>query len=101
MTNGRMPNQERLLQQLIEDRKKFTEGKSDKVLRAYREFFTSELGRIILADLEVSYGGISLVPGYSDVTAFKEGRRSVVDDIRMVLKLAEAVDRMPPQNPGR
>lgn len=84
------PNQARLLQQLIEERDTFVKGSSRERLEAYLAVFTSAAGKIVLKDLKSSYGGISLTPGYPDVTAFREGRRSVADDIEAVVALAEA-----------
>lgn len=91
-----VPNQERLLQQLMAEREKFTRGATKEKLLAYKLCFESEPGRMVLVDLEASYTGISLTPGYPDVTAFKEGRRSVIDDIFTVLKLAETMGVAPP-----
>jgi len=92
----KVPNQERLLKAIASEREKLTQGSDKDKLLAYKLTFDSDPGRRVLADLEVSYGGISLTPGYPDVTAFKEGRRSVLDDIKAILRIAEALRIAPP-----
>ena len=99
---NKIPNQERLLQSIREEREKLTQGAEREKLVAYRQTFDSAYGVAVLADLEASYGGISLTPGYADVTAFKEGRRSVLDDIKTILKIAETLQIAPaPKDDGR
>ncbi len=90
-------NQQRLLQEIMEERDRLTQSSTKEKLEAYRITFTSPEGKKVLADLKASYCGISFVPGYADVTAFKEGRRSVADDIETTVALAiAAVDQSTP-----
>lgn len=96
MTAGRTPDRERIFQQLMSEREKFVGEKEGEVLLAYKLVFESGHGRIVLQDLERAYGGVTFTPGYPDVSAFKEGRRSVADDIRSMMKRAEALQVMPP-----
>jgi hypothetical protein len=96
MTMQRTPDRERILQQLLQEREKFVGDKEQEILLAYKLTFESAPGRIVLEDLERAYGGITFTPGYADVSAFKEGRRSVADDIRAMLKRAEVLGVMPP-----
>jgi len=81
-------NQQRLLQEIVAERDRLTRGATREKLEAYRLAFKTPEGKKVLADLKASYGGISFVPGYSDVTAFNEGRRSVADDIETILAMA-------------
>ena len=90
-------NQQRLLQEIMAERERITGGSTKEKIDAYRIVFRSPEGAKVLADLKASYGGISFVPGYADVTAFNEGRRSVADDIDTILAMAE---RMELSNPG-
>jgi hypothetical protein len=85
-------NQQRLLQEIMAERDRLTRGSTREKLEAYRLTFKSAEGQKVLADLKASYGGISFVPGYSDVTAFNEGRRSVFDDIETILATAAAME---------
>jgi len=81
-------NHPRLLQDIIEERERITRQSPKEKFKAYRITFSTAEGQKVLADLKASYGGISFVPGYSDVTAFNEGRRSVADDIETILAMA-------------
>ena len=72
----------------MEERERITRQSPKEKLDAYRITFSTAEGQEVLADLKASYGGISFVPGYSDVTAFNEGRRSVADDIDTILAMA-------------
>ncbi len=96
MTTGRTPDRERIFQQIMQEREKFIGEKEREILLAYKLTFESAPGRMVLDDLERAYGGITFTPGYPDVSAFKEGRRSVADDIRAMLKRAEALGVAPP-----
>jgi hypothetical protein len=98
---NRVPDRERILQQIHQERKDLTNGAPREKLLAYALTFHTEHGRAVLSDLEASYGGISFVPGYPDVGAFKEGRRSVLDDIRLILKTAEALEVAAPPTTDR
>jgi hypothetical protein len=89
-------NQQRLLQEIIAERDRLTRGATKEKLEAYRLTFKTPEGKKVLADLRASYGGISFVPGYSDVTAFNEGRRSVADDIETILATAAAMELSDP-----
>lgn len=86
-------NQQRLLQEIMVERDRLTRGATKEKLEAYRITFKSPEGKKVLADLKASYSGISFVPGYSDVTAFNEGRRSVSDDIETILATAAAMEQ--------
>ena len=92
-----VPNSQRILQEIIAERERITGEKSKEKLLAYLRFSRSTDGKIILADLKASYGGISFTPGYPDVTNFKEGRRSVYDDIETTIAAAAAMET---QDPG-
>lgn len=53
----------------------------EKVLRAYREFGESSMGRVILDDLERAYvRRPSFLPSHPDplLTAYREGERALV-----------------------
>ena len=88
-----IPNSQRLLQEIMSERDRLTGQATPDKYRAYRITFGSPEGKKVLADLKSSYGGISFVPGYADVTAFNEGRRSVADDIETILALAAAMEQ--------
>ena len=80
----------------MEERERITRQSPKEKLDAYRITFSTAEGQEVLADLKASYGGISFVPGYSDVTAFNEGRRSVADDIETILAMAAAMEQSDP-----
>lgn len=84
------PDRERILKTLQEEAKRLVDEKTREILLDYHMTFTSPHGQRVLADLIASYSGNSFTPGYPDVTAFREGRRSVPDDIRVILHRAEA-----------
>ncbi|MBF8258980.1 MAG: hypothetical protein HW377_1354 [Actinobacteria bacterium] len=86
-------NQQRLLKEIIEERDRLTRGATPDKLMAYKITFATPEGMKVLADLRASYGGISFVPGYGDVTAFNEGRRSVYDDIMTVLAIVAQMEQ--------
>ena len=88
-----LTNQQRLLQEIMAERDQLTRGATKEKLEAYRITFGTAEGQKVLTDLKASYGGISFVPGYSDVTAFNEGRRSVADDIETILAMATTMER--------
>lgn len=99
---NRVPNQERLLQQILAERKDLVEGKGAALLGAYKRFFESADGRLIVEDMKESYFKNLLTPGYSDVTAYKIGRSSVVEDMDNTYKLALAVlPALPPTSDRR
>lgn len=85
------PNQERLLQQLADESLKNIDSKEKEILEDYFAVFESTRGRNVLADLRKSFAGITFTPGYPDVSAFKEGRRSLVEDIEQILIRARAL----------
>lgn len=62
-----------------------------KIMEAYHRLFTSADGVLVLNDMEVSYQNrASFVPGDPHYTAFKEGQRSTLLNIRaMMLKIEE------------
>ncbi|MDA8178301.1 MAG: hypothetical protein M0T69_02000 [Deltaproteobacteria bacterium] len=93
-----IPNSQRILQEIIAERERLTGEKSKEKLQAYKICFGSPEGKKVLADLKASYGGISFVPGYADVTAFNEGRRSVADDIETIIAMMEAMPEL--SDPG-
>lgn len=95
-----IPNQQRLLQEILEERDRLTRGASKEKLGAYLRVFRSADGKKVLTDIKSSYSGISFVPGYSDVTAFKEGRRSVADDIDTIIATAEVMELQEAQEGG-
>ncbi len=90
-------NQQRLLQEIIAERDRLTRGATKDKLAAYKITFSSPEGKKVLADLKSSYSGISFVPGYADVTAFNEGRRSVADDIETILAAAAEMELLDQQ----
>ncbi|MDA8120980.1 MAG: hypothetical protein M0Z38_00245 [Deltaproteobacteria bacterium] len=91
-----IPNSQRILQEIIAERERLTGEKSKEKFQAYLRWSRSADGKVILADLKSSYGGISFVPGYPDVTNFKEGRRSVYDDIENTIAAAAAMELSDP-----
>lgn len=91
-----VPNSERILRDLLAESEAFTGGKKKDLLLAYYEIFVmNPNGRMVLEDIKASFCGISFVPGYSDVTAFREGRRSVGEDIEKAAQIAKAVIESP------
>jgi len=80
----------------MEERERITRQSPKEKFKAYRITFSTAEGQKVLTDLKASYGGISFVPGYSDVTAFNEGRRSVADDIETILAMAAAMEHSDP-----
>jgi len=91
-----VPNSQRLLQEIMAERDRMTRGATREKLTAYRIAFSTHEGKKVLADLKSSYGGISFVPGYPDVSAFNEGRRSVADDIETILAAAALMETSDP-----
>jgi len=91
-----IPNSQRLLQEIIAERERITGEKSKEKFAAYLRWSRTAEGKVILADLKSSYGGVSFVPGYADVTAFNEGRRSVADDIETIIATAAAMELSDP-----
>lgn len=78
------------------ERDRMTRGATREKLTAYKIAFGTPEGKKVLADLKSSYGGVSFVPGYADVTAFNEGRRSVADDIETILAAAALMETSDP-----
>ncbi len=91
-----VPNSQRILAEIMAERERLTRQSPKDKLLAYKICFGTPEGKKVLADLKASYGGISFVPGYSDVTAFNEGRRSVADDIETILAMAAAMELSDP-----
>lgn len=58
-----------------------------KVIKAYKNLFDSDFGRMVLDDLRVEYCSGSFVPGDPYYTAYNEGQRSVVLALEAVLSM--------------
>lgn len=100
---NRVPDRERLLQQIRQEKDRFIGQKGQDILLEYALTFNNEHGRKVLEDWEKSWGGIAFVPGYPDVTAWNDAMRSFPFMIRQILKMAEElrISAPPPTDKGR
>jgi len=78
-----------------EAKRRMDEKTKDLLLDYYLTFQATPHGQRVLKDLAAGYSENSFVPGYPDVTAFKEGRRSVPEDIHKILIQATALGLTP------
>jgi hypothetical protein len=92
---GKVPNQERLLQQMQGTLQQFVDGVTREKLLDYILTFETPHGRRVLEDLTASFSGPSLVPGYPDVTAYNEGLRAITGIIGAVIKRARLLGIAP------
>jgi hypothetical protein len=93
---GYVPDRERIIEQLREESKRMLDERTKEILLDYHLTFQATAhGQRVLQDLIDSYNGNSFTPGYADVTAFKEGRRSVAEDIVSTLRQAETLGVIP------